>query len=101
MVLVAAASVGVIDRPAEYIAGELAFVGALVSLAAVICAVFTKLFSREVTEEQFDWCLALRPYVQIQAPTRGMTKVELAKFVWAYQQMSKDEQDRHYPYTQE
>lgn len=101
VILAAAASVGIIERSAEYVAGELAFTGALVSMVAVIFAGFTKLYQREITEEQYDWCVALRPYVRLPAPTRTMKKVDLAKYVWAFQQMSQEEQDRHFPYSQE
>jgi len=90
VLLAAAAGAGFIDRSAEYVSEELAFTGALASMVAVIFAGFTKLYQREITEEQYDWCVALRPYVRLPAPTRTMTKVDQPALAGSFQMIKAE-----------
>lgn len=101
MVLLAVACIGTTEADAGLIAGQLAYIGFLLSVAALILLVFTRLMQRKITDEQYEWCKALRPYARLPLPSATMTKVDLATYVWAYQQMSKDEQSRHYPHAKE
>lgn len=71
------------------------------TVALAIARFFLRLYGRQVTDEQYRWCMALRPYVNLPEPSPTMTKVSLATYVYAWQQMSPEERERHYPYSEE
>lgn len=91
---------GIAEGGAGFFAGHLAVIAVDALIALVIFSVFLRLYGRQVTDEQYTWCVALRPYVKLPEPSPTMTKVNLAVYVHAWQQMSPEEQERHYPYSE-
>jgi hypothetical protein len=67
--------------------------------SAIIFAIASvKLFHRHVTEQQYDWCMSIRAYINMPEPSLPMNKVALARYFWGYLQLDSDDQERLYPY---